>query len=410
MNKKDVLEIRKRFTKSTSIDRVAGCYVDCNKNIVVKLNESFLDVQEEEFYKYLDIAKKTLSGTIGNNILELSFPAEEEQPGGKQQFLMGLKESALRNEDVLDRLYELIIEKYSYTGNYLILVFHDSYDVMKKTKDNLELDESEEVFEYLLCAVCPVELSKPALGYRPDENRIGARIRDWVVGVPDIGFMFPAFDDRSSDIHKLAYFIKDPKDTHHEFIEDVLGCNVRRTAYEQRNTLGAIVAKAFKDEDKAEEVLLDIEESFKLRVDEAEKEGISVSQPIILSPEIIDEVLEENNIEEEPASLIKKVTLDEFADELPAIENLVDNRALKANEPVKREKELVKEIIELNNKLKSRSEEALAAFDIVLTVQPEKADFVRAEYINDKKYIIIPWEDNENASVNGHPIDDETKF
>lgn len=401
MNKKDALEIKRRFTKECSIDRVAGCYVDCNKNIVVKLNQSFLDLPEEEFFKYLEIAKKTMSGTIGNNLLELQFPSEEEEPGGHQQFFMGLKESGLKNEELLDRLYEQIIEKYEYTGNYLILVFHDVYDVMSKASDNAELDESEEVFEYMLVSVCPVDLSKPALGYRQDENRIGARLRDWVVGVPETGFMFPAFDNRSADIHKLDYFIKDPKNPHPEFAEDVLGCNMRRTAYEQRQTLGNIVNKAYRDEDKATEVLLDIEESFKIKVDEAEKEGVPLTQPIILTADIIDEVIEENEIPEEPAAIIRKVVMDEFADEQPEISNLIDERALKANAPVKRERELVKEVIELKNQIKATSAETLAGLDIVVTVKPEKAGEVKAEYINDKRYLIIPIEEDERASING---------
>lgn len=401
MNKKDALEIKRRFSKECSIDRVAGCYVDCNKNTVVKLNQSFLDLPEEEFYKFLEIAKKTMSGTIGNNLLELSFPSEEEEPGGHQQFLMGLKESCLKNEALLDRLYEQIIEKYEYTGNYLILVFHDVYDVLSKGTDNADLDESEEVFEYILVSICPVDLSKPALGYRQDENRIGARLRDWVVGNPDIGFMFPAFDNRSTDIHKLDYFVRDPKNTHPEFVEDVLGCNTRRTAYEQRQTLGNIVTRAFRDEDKATEVLLDIEESFKLRVDEAENEGVPLTQPIVLTSDIMDEVIEENEIPEEPASIIRKVVMDEFADEQPEIGNLVDERALKANAPVKRERELVKEVIDLKNQIKATSEETLAGLDIVLTVKPEKAGEVKAEYINDRRYLIIPIEDDDKASING---------
>ena len=129
MNKKDVLEIRRRFTKNTSIDRVSGCYVDCNRNIVVKFNESFYGLSEEEFYKYLEIAKKTMSGNVGNNILELEFPSDEEETGGKQEFFMQLKKSGLKEEELLDRLYSDIIEKYAYTGNFIIIVFHDSYDV-----------------------------------------------------------------------------------------------------------------------------------------------------------------------------------------------------------------------------------------------------------------------------------------
>ena len=221
MTKKDILELKKRLSKTDcTITRMCGCYVDANRNKVVKLSETFLNLEDDEFYKYLDIARKCLSGNVGNNHLQLEYSLQEEAPGGKQQFLMGLRASELKNEDLLDRFYDLIIEHYEFPGNYLILLFRDAYDVMTKTSDNQKLDESEEVYEYLLCAICPVCLSKPGLGYREDENRIGARIRDWVVGAPDVGFVFPAFSDRSTDIHSLIYYIKDPKDSHPDFIED----------------------------------------------------------------------------------------------------------------------------------------------------------------------------------------------
>ena len=223
---------------------MCGCYVDANKNKIVELNETFLNLEDEEFFKYLEIAKKALSGTIGNNLLELNFASEEEEPGGKQQYLLGLRESGLKNPDLLEHLYDMIIDNYDYVGNYLILVFHDAYDVMTRTNDDLKLDESEEVFTYLLCAICPVNLSKPGLGYRADLNRIGIRIQDWVVGAPDVGFLFPSFVERSTDIHSLTYYVRDAKDSHRDFIETALGCGAKRTATEEHNAFSSIVKTA----------------------------------------------------------------------------------------------------------------------------------------------------------------------
>ena len=128
MNKKDILELKRRFKKDAcTFTRLCGCYVDADRNKVTTFGETFLNLEDEEFYKYLEIAKKVMSGTIGNNILELEFPTAEEAPGGRQQFLMGLRESALKNDDLMDTFYDLVIENYSYVGNYLILVFHDAY-------------------------------------------------------------------------------------------------------------------------------------------------------------------------------------------------------------------------------------------------------------------------------------------
>lgn len=399
------MELKKRFKKeSCSIDRLAGCYVDANKNKAIKFNESFLNMDDEEFYKYLEIAKKTLTGTLGNNILELDFPLEEEATGGKQHFLYALRNDGLCSDDLLDRLYDLIIDSYNYVGNYLILIFHDTYDIITKTSDNMKLDESEEVYEYLLVSICPVVLSKAGLGVREDENRIGARIRDWIVGVPDLGFLFPAFDNRSADIHKVDYFIRDAKDSHSEVISDVLGCAPRMTATEQRNTFSAIVKSAFaNDTENGEEALINIQESFNARINTGEELTESEINSIILTPETMDEILIENNIEGEKARVIKEVTLDEFMEELPLVSNLIDNKALAANEREREKKELVKEVASLKNKV-SELEEATSSSesgDVSIFVYPERADEIHTEIIDDKKYILIPVDDNSSVKVNG---------
>lgn len=405
MNKKDVMELKKRFKKeSCSIDRLAGCYVDAGKNKAIKFNEIFLNMDDEEFYKYLEIAKKTLTGTLGNNILELDFPLEEEATGGKQHFLYALRNDGLCSDDLLDRLYDLIIDSYNYVGNYLILVFHDTYDIITKTSDNMKLDESEEVYEYLLVSICPVVLSKAGLGVREDENRIGARIRDWIVGVPDLGFLFPAFDNRSADIHKVDYFIRDAKDSHSEVISDVLGCAPRMTATEQRNTFSAIVKSAFaNDTENGNEALINIQESFNALINTGEEFTENEINSIILTPETMDEILIENNIEGEKARVIKEVTLDEFMEELPLVSNLIDNKALAANEREREKKELVKEVASLKNKV-SELEEATSSSesgDVSIFVYPERADEIHTEIIDDKKYILIPVDDNSSVKVNG---------
>lgn len=444
MTKKDVLELKRRFSKDCSISRLAGCYVDCNKNKVLTLNENFLNLQEDEFYKFLDIAKKTLSGTVGNNILELSFPSDEEEPGGKQQFLRGIRESNLENDELLDRLYDLIIENYAYTGNYLILVYRDNYDIMTRTKDNLKLDESEDVFEYILVSICPVDLSKPGLGYRIDENRIGARIRDWVVGAPDLGFIFPAFSDRSSDIHKVDYYTKDPKSAHPEFIEEVLGCTTRRTAYQQRETLSAIVKKAYGNEEKAAEAYIDIQESINARIEEREDDPQVFTAPLYIDEKVLAEVLEENNIPEDPARFIRDRFSEELIDEEPTADTLLDSKAIKQNAPIKREKELIREVVGLKNQLKDygiepdsekylpgskKAEEAdsddayealeaeTAASDdsteasdsasrrVVLRVSKDKAEKIHREVIDDRRYILIPVDDDDEIIINGEEID-----
>lgn len=144
MNKKDILELKKRFKKNNcTFTKMCGCYVNGEKNILLKFRETFLNLEEDDYFKYLEIAKKVLSGTIGNNLLELNFPLNDEYINERQLSLMELKKSQLKDDKLLDDFYKLIIENYHYTGNFLILIFHDAYDIITKTTDNAKLDESE---------------------------------------------------------------------------------------------------------------------------------------------------------------------------------------------------------------------------------------------------------------------------
>lgn len=414
MTKKDILELKRRLKKEEcTFTRMCGCYVDSSKNEVVKLGETFLNLEEEEFFKYLEIAKKTLSGTIGNNLLELSFPDFEEEPGGKQQFFMALRDSRLKNDDLLDRFYELIIEHYSYSGNYLILIFHDAYDVITKTNDNLKIDESEEVYEYLLCAICPVVLSKPGLGYRVDENRIGPRIRDWVVSNPDVGFLFPAFTERSSDIHKICYYIKDAKDSHAEFVENALGCGSRRTATEQKQAFHAIVKRALGSEEKqAKDLMMEIQENLHSMVEDEEEEELNDTEPKVLTSNAIAEVLSEIGVANQAVSAIEESFCEEFGEALPPVKNLIDEKALAAGLREKKEQELAKQVKELQSELIEKSLDAskdddfppdapVKTYDVVLRVKPEKASQIKAQIIGGKKCLIIPMDEDEHVNVNG---------
>ena len=354
MNKKDILELKRRFKKDAcTFTRLCGCYVDADRNKVTTFGETFLNLEDEEFYKYLEIAKKVMSGTIGNNILELEFPTAEEAPGGRQQFLMGLRESALKNDDLMDTFYDLVIENYSYVGNYLILVFHDAYDVMTKTSDNNKLDESEEVYEYLLCAICPVTLTKPGLGYREDENRIGPRIRDWVVGVPDTGFVFPAFTDRSSDIHSVMFYTRDTKTPHAEFMESGLGCGTKLTATEKKLTFQSIVKEVMgEDEEESDAVFGDIQENLNNMIPVTEDETVEPQ-----SGSSTDQIrhcrcpCRKRCTTEEQAAVIENTYENVFGEELPEAGQLVDPKLVEANGKRKEKLELVKQVENLKQQL-----------------------------------------------------------
>lgn len=423
MNKKEVLELKRRFKKeAATFTRVCGCYVDGNHNKVCKFGNTFLNLEEDEFYKYLEIANKALSGTIGNNLLELKFPIEEEEVGGRQHILMALRASKLEDENLLDTFYDLVIDTYDHAGHYLIVLFHDAYDVMSRTSDNNNLDESEEVYEYLICAICPVDLSKPGLGFLEDEHRIGPRVRDWVVGAVDTAFLFPAFNDRSTDIHSTLFYTKNTKEPHSEFMANGVGCGIERTATEQKMAFHSIVRNVLGAEDEhTDDVLLDLQQNLSDMIDEYAETHDDDEDVFLLDKEVVTKLLADSDISEEKAAKIEKSVDEAFGEKPPAAENVIDSKALVQNELRVEKMALEDQVgtltVQLNEKdeaLAERTSQLIEkqeeidnyiaetkTYDVVLRVKPEKASQIKSQVINGQKCLVIPMGEDEHATING---------
>lgn len=423
MNKKDILELKRRLKKDyCTFSKVCGCYVNGEKNIILKFRENFLNLEEAEYHKYLDISNKVLSGTVGNNLLELNFPVGGENSNERQVSLMQLKNSQLKDDDILDEFYQLIIDNYEYTGNFIVLIYHDRYDVMTRTKDNIKLDESEETYEYVLCAICPVTLTDPGLSYSDSENRIKARHRDWVVDVPTSGFLFPAFIDRSSDVNSVIYYTKNAKDPHPEIMESVLGCPEKQTTAIIRDSFHAMVVDAFGvDEEKGALVFMELQENLNAMVEEFDATyGDTDAEPTALTSKDMQNLLADSGVSEEIAEELEKAFSEYFEDGFPLAETLLDSKALKANEQRKKEGRLIKQVETLQVKLEEmkqmseepgKPEDALqtetaqdtpdSEYDIVLHVNPEKIPYIKSRVIDGQKCIVIPVNDEEQATVNG---------
>lgn len=434
MRKKDILELKKRFKKDhCTFTKMCGCYVNGEKNILLKFRETFLNLEEDDYFKYLEIAKKVLSGTIENNILELNFELNEEHVNEKQLEFMKLKNSQLKDDLLLDDFYNSIINNYDYEGNFLILIFHDAYDIITKTKDNAKLDESEEVYEYILCAICPVELSKAGLRYFEEENSIKSRTRDWVVEAPSNGFVFPAFINRTTDVNSIMYYTKNAKDTHPELMENVLGCPSKQTNTEKKETFNDILRDALgPDEKKSDHFFMEIQESLNNKIEEHNIIHEDSETPIFLTDEVIQDILNESGVPDEITTKIEKSYAESFGDTPPVADILIDNKALAAKAQKKKEEMLEKQVRILENKLErvtqdnSLNTEAAVEidsnnlieenenntfnnnlsevdnnYDIILQVKPEKVSKIKSEIINGQKCIIIPVDEDEHTNVNG---------
>ena len=326
MNKKEVLEIRKQFTpENCAITRICGCYVDHEKTKRLQMKTAFLSMPEEEEFKYFDMFRKTLSGKIGRNLLNLEIPLEEEMPGGAQEFLLQLRDSKLQDDMLLEEFYDKVIENYICAGNYYIVLIHAMYDIPGRASDQTELyDASEDVYEYLLCSICPVELSKAGLCYDEEENQITERRREWEVGAPVKGFLFPAFNDRNTDIHAALYYTKKTEELQEQLTQALFGVNIPLSAEAQKSMFQKILGNVLENR-AGYSIVMDVYD----RLYELLEEGKDDPDPVTVGKYELRRILENSGAAEEMAERFEK-EYEEFIgrDTLLQVSNLVSPKGI----------------------------------------------------------------------------------
>ena len=371
MNKKEIAEIKKQFTPANcAITRICGCYVDAEKNKKTKIKEAFLSLPEEEMFKYFDIFKKTMSGRLGKSLMNLEFPLAQEKEGGTQEFLMRIRASKLKDDDLLDEFYDKVIENYDYPENYYIVLIHAVYDIPGKASDGTEMhDASEEIYEHILCSICPVNLSKAGLSYDVAENNIKDRIRDWVVSRPETGFLFPVFNDRSTDIHGVLYYSKKPEDLQPEFIENALGCTFPMSAGSQKDTFHAVVMNTLGEECDYT-VVKNIHDNLNEMIEET-KDAPEV--PVLTKPEV-KRLLAKSGVADEKIEIFDN-NFDTIAGEKASFlaTNIAETRKFSIETP-----------------------------DVSIKVNPDRTDLVETKMIDGKQCLVI--EINDQVEVNGVPV------
>lgn len=368
MVKQEISEIKKLFTQNNcSVTRICGCYVDGEKNKKAQFKQAFLALPEEEMFKYFEIFRKTLSGSIGRNLHTLEFPLKAEEEGGTQELLLRLRDSKLKDDDLLDAFYTNIIDSYEFVGNYLILVIHDAYDVPGRTRDGLEMeDASDEVYEYIMVSICPVNLSKPGLSYDAQENGFHNRIRDWVVGAPDTGFLFPAFNDRSSDLHSVLYYSKDAEELKEAFVDLILGCPLPLSAGGQKETFQLLVEETL-GETCSVEAVKNIHEKIAEMVENHKEDAA----PLVLDRNEVKTVFADSGVANE-----KMEVFDQYYDAAAGDDAL----------------------LYVSNVYNSRSFDVKTP-EVVVKVDPGRTDLISTRVIDGRECLVI--ELGANVEVNG---------
>jgi hypothetical protein len=385
----EVQELKKRFKKDrNSFYRLVGCYVDDRKEKIYTFNKPFSGLPEDEVMQYLDIANKALGGKVGNNLLNVEFPFEAEQKDGMQQLLYKIRESEGKDEELLDSLYNKIIANYQHTGHYLIVLFFDSYDVPVKTDSDSDVESSESVFRYMLCAVCPVELTKQNLGFIDKDNGLSITDRDWVVQAPDSGFMFPAFNDRATDIHSALVYVKNARLPHTEMVSDILDCMDEMTSAQKKMKFDDIIRNRMEgmETNDVDNLIVDMEYQLNQMI-EAHKIEHGDAAILKLKKDVLQELLNDSAIPEEKKDDMIEVLSEIFEESETPASVFVTHSNMRIGEERFEKKALA-------NILSQKEKEIESLRTGIVELQTELEHGYKIEVIDGIKYMLVPTEKN----------------
>ncbi len=369
MNEKEISEIRCRFRSDKSnISRIRGCYVNENKEIVSEFNQSLSIMSQDESEGMLAILKKTLSGTIGKNLIDIEFSTQQVIEAEEHKLLMDLKNSSLEDNNAVSEFYTQVIQSVSFESSYLILLSCDKYDVFSYTKDGGRDEDSSTVFTYILCSICPVKMTKPALSYFAYENTFHNISANSVVGSPELGFMFPAFDDRAANIYNALYYTRDASQSHSEFVDNIFKSEIPMPADIQKETFQTILGDSISEECNYE-VVQAVHDQICEMIEEhkANKE----EKPLMISKNTVKKVLQSCGVDETRVTAFEEKYDTAFGTDTEIRpQNIVDTKQFE-----------------------------LRTADVTIKVNPERSDLIKTQIINGTKYILI--RADENVEVNG---------
>ncbi len=370
MNRVDIAEIRRGLNPDkTSADRICGCYVDDRGEIISMFAQSPLTLPQEEAEKYLALFRKVLSGALGKNLVEIPFRPDQVAEGEEHRLLTALKDTSLKVDQAVEKFFRKVIDALKFEGNYLILLLHDNHDVAWRPRDEYKADDapSEDVFSHILCAVCPVKQTRPALSYCAEDRSFHDRELDWVVAAPELGFLFPAFEDGGANIYAALCYSRDAADDHAGFVKAVFGGDAPMPAAAQKETFEVLLSDALEDECDLE-VVQTVHEQLRGRVEEVRAD--KQAEPATVTKREVSAMLRDCGVSEQKRAAFEERFDEEFGPADLRAENIVDVKRFELRTP-----------------------------DVIVKVNPERSDLIQTRTIDGSRYILI--RADEGVEVNG---------
>ena len=371
MNEKEIAELRRRLRPDRSgISHVRGCYVNEKGEIISQFDQSLGVMTQEESEKLLALLKRTLSGTLEKNLLNLVFSTRQAAGSPEHRRLMDLRASQLKGEAVQD-MFQTIIQSLRLEGNYMILLAHDAYDVPSRGGDGALQEDASEVFSYLLCAVCPVKRTKPALSFSVQEGEFHTKAADWVVAPPELGFLFPAFDGRSANVYGALYYTRDIQESREELIQAVFGMQPPMPAALQQESFQSVLEEALEEECSLPVVQAVHGQLCGLIEDHRDSRE---PEPLEVGKAEVRQALEARGVSQAHIQAFERRYDETFGtDAQLSPKNLVDPKKIQ-----------------------------LKTADVHIQVSPDRSDLIQTRILDGVKYILIRVE--EGVEVNGVPV------
>lgn len=371
MNKAEIAEIKKLFNiRNCNITRICGCYVDLEKSIKARWAQSFLSMDEEEILKYLDLLSKNLSGGRGKNLRNLEFDKMYPTSVEWHKLLDELRDSKLQNMDSIEKLYESIIEEYDYENQYTILVVYGVYDILGKTKDGIEMeDASDEIYEYIMICMCPVVSQKPGLIYDSNNHYFTHLETGKMLGAPDVGILYPAFNERSTDTDACLGYTRTMDEVERYILEAITGNSIPMSAGDEKKAYNEMLEQALGTEATMDKVRR-IEE----KMQELKEEHAFDEDPYKLKLDDLVKLFREASIDEHRIGELKKAYGEHVGvDESLTLDNLGHMRAFTVSTDIGK-----------------------------VQMVPDRANELSIRELDGKKVLVIPLEGD--VEVNGIPV------
>lgn len=373
MNEKEVAEIRRRFKpEKSNITHIRGCLVNENREIVTEFDQSVALMPQEDAELFLTTLKRTLSGTLNKNLIDIEFSTQQVVDSTEHKLLMTLRDSELQDVNALHYFYETVVQSVHFETSYFILLATDTYDVSFRGKDGMhQEDASAEVFRYFLCSICPVKSNKPALSYNATENEFHASQEDWIVSPPELGFLFPAFDDRSTNIYNALYYSRNTADSHDGFVEAIFRTPVPMPAQAQQESFQSMLGSLGEacDFDLVQSVQGQLQDLIVMHKENKEED------PLLVSKSGMSQILRQSGVPE--------ARVEQFAREYD--QQFGEDKSVSPK-----------------NLLPAGKKTEIASNDVKIQINAERGDLVETRRIGGINYILIRAEGS--VELNGVPV------